>query len=318
MGSIGNTNPWAPYDSYKDCSQGICSVYCPQWCYFLLPPPPPDDDDASDDSATAFSPLIIAIIGILASAFLLVSYYTIITKYCRRRRSRNNAATELEANRNETPQNQWQLATAGLDESTIKAITVCKFNKGEGLVEDIECAVCLSEFQEDENLRLLPKCSHAFHLPCIDTWLKSHPNCPLCRANVVVSPSTTSIRPSLPPPLPSPMTINALQFQRQNDLILVMDHDHDHDHARVLHRDEVVVSLVCDDDDVSTKNNSGENSEFSGNNRIGNEFRRSTSLGAFSRQHLLVCNPVSINRSVSTGRFLFSGQNKGTDSVVFS
>lgn len=311
MGSVGNTNPWAPYDSYKDCSQGICSVYCPQWCYFLLPPPPPpDDDDASDDSATAFSPLIIAIIGILASAFLLVSYYTIVTKYCRRRRSRN-AATELEANRNETPQDQWQVATAGLDESTIKAITVCRFKKGEGLVEDTECAVCLSEFQEDENLRLLPKCSHAFHLPCIDTWLKSHPNCPLCRANVV-SPSTS---PSLPPPLPSSaapshslMNINALQFQRQNDLILVVDHDHE----RVLHRDEVVVSLVC------------EISEFSGSNRPENEFRRSTSLGAFSRQHLLVsdiqsvCNPASMNRSVSTGRFIFSGHNKGKDSVVLS
>ncbi|CAN4110517.1 unnamed protein product [Withania somnifera] len=315
MGSVGNTNPWAPYDSYKDCSQGICSVYCPQWCYFLLPPPPPpDDDDASDNSSTAFSPLIIAIIGILASAFLLVSYYTIITKYCRRRRNRNGA-TELDANRNETPQDQWQVATTGLDESTIKAITVCRFRKGEGLVEETECAVCLSEFQEGENLRLLPKCSHAFHLPCIDTWLKSHPNCPLCRANVVSPPSTS---PSLPPPLPSPMTINALQFHRPNDLILVVDHDHE----RVLHRDEVVVRLVYDD--VSTKNSSGENSEFSGNNIIGNEFRRTTSLGAFSRQHLLatdmqsVCNPVSMNRSVSTGRFVFSGQNKGKHSVVLS
>ncbi|XP_009782691.1 RING-H2 finger protein ATL51-like [Nicotiana sylvestris] len=300
MGSIGNTNPWAPFDSYKDCSQGICSVYCPQWCYFILPPPPPDDE--SDDSTTAFSPLIIAIIGILASAFLLVSYYTIITKYCRRSR---NAATELEANRNETPQDQWQVATSGLDESTIKAITVCKFKKGEGLVEDTECAVCLSEFQEDENLRLLPKCSHAFHLPCIDTWLKSHSNCPLCRANVVTSPSQ-----SLPPPIPSlaapphSLNISALQFQRQNDLILVVD-----DHERV-RREEVVVSLVCD---VSTKNSSGENSEF----------RRSMSLGAFSRQHNLlvadmlriteddeeesVCNHVSMKRSVSTGRCTFSG-----------
>ncbi|KAM3357722.1 RING-H2 finger protein ATL51 [Capsicum galapagoense] len=305
MGSVGNTNPWAPYDSYKDCSQGICSVYCPQWCYFLLPPPPPDDD-ASDDSATAFSPLIIAIIGILASAFLLVSYYTIITKYCRRRRDRN-AASELEANRNEAPQDQWQLATAGLDESTIKSITVCRFKKGEGLVEDTECAVCLSEFQEDENLRLLPKCSHAFHLPCIDTWLKSHPNCPLCRANVV-SPPSTSPTPSLPPPLPSPMTINALQYQSTNDLILVVDHDHE----RALHRDEVVVSLAC------------ETSEFSGSNRTGNEFRRSTSLGTFSRHHLFLAdiqsgnNPVSVNRSVSTGRYIFSGQNRGKDSIVLS
>ncbi|KAH0731041.1 hypothetical protein KY290_002071 [Solanum tuberosum] len=283
MGSIGNTNPWAPYDSYKDCSQGICSVYCPQWCYFLLPPPPPpDDEDASDDSATAFSPLIIAIIGGGGAEMVQQSWKLIET---RRLKISGNLLLLLD----------WMSLT-------IKAITVCKFKKGEGLVEDTECAVCLSEFQEDENLRLLPKCSHAFHLPCIDTWLKSHPNCPLCRANVVSppAPSTTSSRPSLPPPIPSPMTINALQFQRQNDLILVVDHDHDHDHEGVLHRDEVVVTIVCDDD-VSTKNNSGENSEFSGNNRIGNEFRRSTSLSAFSRQH-----PVSMNRSVSTGRFIFS------------
>ncbi|KAK4372293.1 hypothetical protein RND71_007677 [Anisodus tanguticus] len=196
-----------------------------------------------------------------------------------------------------TPQDQWQVATAGLDESTIKAITVCRFKKGEGLVEDTECAVCLSEFQEDKNLRLLPKCSHAFHLPCINTWLKSHPNCPLCRANVVsLPPPLTSS--AVPPHSPTNLDINALQFRRQNDLILVVD-DHDQ-----VHREEVVVSLVC------------ENSEFS----RANEFRRSISLGAFSRQQLLVADiqSVSMNRYVSTGRFMFSGQNKGKDSVVLS
>ncbi|KAL6952752.1 RING-type E3 ubiquitin transferase [Sarracenia purpurea var. burkii] len=51
--------------------------------------------------------------------------------------------------------------------------------------QSTECSVCLNEFQEDETLRLLPKCNHAFHLPCIDTWLRSHTNCPMCRADII-------------------------------------------------------------------------------------------------------------------------------------
>ncbi|KAJ3680637.1 hypothetical protein LUZ60_016915 [Juncus effusus] len=56
-----------------------------------------------------------------------------------------------------------------------------------------DCAVCLSPFDPTAELRLLPACRHAFHSECIDTWLRSTPSCPLCRASV-----------RLPfPPLPS-------------------------------------------------------------------------------------------------------------------
>nr|GMC78527.1 calmodulin-like protein 11 [Ipomoea batatas] len=79
----------------------------------------------------------------------------------------------------------WYIRTVGLQSSIINAIAVCKYKRGEGLVEGTECAVCLNEFQDDETLRLLPKCNHAFHIPCIDTWLRSHTNCPLCRAGIV-------------------------------------------------------------------------------------------------------------------------------------
>ncbi|KAL1548438.1 RING-type E3 ubiquitin transferase [Salvia divinorum] len=47
-----------------------------------------------------------------------------------------------------------------------------------------ECAVCLSEFEEKEIVRLLPKCSHSFHIECIDMWFRSHSTCPLCRSPV--------------------------------------------------------------------------------------------------------------------------------------
>ncbi|KAF8702613.1 hypothetical protein HU200_033000 [Digitaria exilis] len=47
-----------------------------------------------------------------------------------------------------------------------------------------DCAVCLSPFDPDAELRLLPACRHAFHAACVDAWLRTTPSCPLCRAAV--------------------------------------------------------------------------------------------------------------------------------------
>ncbi|XVF01533.1 hypothetical protein REPUB_Repub04eG0097100 [Reevesia pubescens] len=88
----------------------------------------------------------------------------------------------------------WYINTIGLQPSIINSIAICKYKRGEGIVEGTECSVCLNEFEEDETVRLLPKCSHAFHIPCIDTWLRSHTNCPMCRAPIV--PNTANKGPS--------------------------------------------------------------------------------------------------------------------------
>ncbi|KAJ0249766.1 RING-H2 finger protein ATL51 [Hirschfeldia incana] len=191
MSSTGNPNQWDQYDPYRDCSQRLCSVYCPQWCYVIFPPPPSfflDDED--DSSSSDFSPLLIALIGIFASAFILVTYYTLISKHCHRRRENSSSSSTTSGAIIDT----WQRSNGasnpiggGLEETLIKSITVYKYRKGDGFVESSDCSVCLSEFEEDESLRLLPKCSHAFHVPCIDTWLKSHSNCPLCRAGITVT-----------------------------------------------------------------------------------------------------------------------------------
>lgn len=185
-------------------------MYCRQWCYFVFPPPPPAFDiggsSGDDDSGPTFSPLVIAIIGVLASAFLLVSYYTIISKYCgtvtslwnwlfgsgRGGHGHGHGHGHGGSGNQQEP---WNAEPSdGLDETLINKITVCKYKRGDGFVDSTDCSVCLGEFRDGESLRLLPKCSHAFHLPCIDTWLKSHSNCPLCRCNIafvtvgVVSP----------------------------------------------------------------------------------------------------------------------------------
>ncbi|CAJ1958755.1 unnamed protein product [Sphenostylis stenocarpa] len=208
-----NPYPWTP----KDCSEGICSIYCPQWCYIVYSPPPPslflggDGDD--DPSGFEFSPLIVAVIGILASTFILVTYYTIISRFCRRSSMHTNDPAEDGSS--ELAQVSSS-SNSGLDDALIKAITVCKYNKGGGVVEGNDCSVCLSEFEENESLRLLPKCNHAFHLPCIDTWLKSHATCPLCRSTITfVSPN-----PAMEPP--PRVIVNALEYQQRISHVVVV------------------------------------------------------------------------------------------------
>ncbi|KAB8115840.1 hypothetical protein EE612_056601, partial [Oryza sativa] len=92
----------------------------------------------------------------------------------------------------------WYIRTVGLDERAIAAITALVYDAkktgggiglagGGGGGGGGSCAVCLTEFRDGETLRLLPRCRHAFHRGCIDTWLRAHVNCPLCRAPVQIS-----------------------------------------------------------------------------------------------------------------------------------
>ena len=55
-----------------------------------------------------------------------------------------------------------------------------------------ECAVCLLELTDGDELRVLPLCAHAFHADCIDVWLCAHASCPLCRARALACAPTSS------------------------------------------------------------------------------------------------------------------------------
>lgn len=230
--SVGAPQPWPPpptsaatttsssasasgdNKSYSDCVTGICSMNCPQWCgnLFLPPPPPSFLDDGDDSGGNRISPLMASLIAVLAAAFLLLFYYTVISRLClrRRRRSRNsNLHRNLRAEILDLDPESSRLdpmvhdptrpAASGLDESFIRQITVFKYRRSDGLIDGTDCAVCLSEFNEEENLRLMPNCEHAFHIPCIDTWLKTHSNCPLCRSTMNPTPPPPA-RPANPGP----------------------------------------------------------------------------------------------------------------------
>lgn len=59
-----------------------------------------------------------------------------------------------------------------------------RYKTGPG-VEPLECRVCLSFYEEGDEVRNL-KCKHTFHKGCLDTWLQQDSaTCPLCRRAVL-------------------------------------------------------------------------------------------------------------------------------------
>jgi Ring finger domain len=79
-------------------------------------------------------------------------------------------------------------ASVGLDQSLVEMFPVIDYMGIKGIKlgnGPLECAVCLSEFEDDDKMRLLlPGCCHAFHPECIDGWLKNHVTCPVCRSDL--------------------------------------------------------------------------------------------------------------------------------------
>lgn len=43
------------------------------------------------------------------------------------------------------------------------------------------CSICLETFEENMDVRKMPKCGHVFHQLCIDAWLRRKDECPNCK-----------------------------------------------------------------------------------------------------------------------------------------
>lgn len=50
--------------------------------------------------------------------------------------------------------------------------------------EDIECCICLEEFQKKDKLKKCKQCQHRFHINCIVNWGKAE--CPMCRTKLSI------------------------------------------------------------------------------------------------------------------------------------
>ncbi|XWS67513.1 hypothetical protein CRYUN_Cryun04dG0012900 [Craigia yunnanensis] len=205
-------------------------------------PPPSSSSSTSPSSSSSsspppsklpvdFSPPLIAMVVVVAAAFLIVTYSRLISKRFvppilrflrffrrrhRRRRYLPSTATDLDSLPPSDPF-EIPLSPYGLDDSVIKTLPLSLYtSKTKPNNSPKDCAVCLLEFEDHEYVRTLPVCSHAFHVDCIDVWLKSHANCPLCRAGIFATESpfiplmAARIRPSLDDTLLLNSTLDSL------------------------------------------------------------------------------------------------------------
>lgn len=59
-------------------------------------------------------------------------------------------------------------------------------------LDSATCSICAQEWQHGEELRKLSVCRHYFHKSCVDTWLRDHDTCPLCRTNILSANTNTT------------------------------------------------------------------------------------------------------------------------------
>ncbi|KAJ4839875.1 hypothetical protein Tsubulata_003180 [Turnera subulata] len=136
-----------------------------------------DPNGTSQDAVSNFRPSLAVVIGILCIMFSLTFILLVYAKFCHR-----GASVDDSANRPALVRTGSRFS--GIDKTVVESLPFFRFSSLKGSKEGLECAVCLSKFEDIEILRLLPKCKHAFHINCVDQWLEKHSSCPLCRCKV--------------------------------------------------------------------------------------------------------------------------------------
>uniref|UniRef100_A0ACD5XTF2 Uncharacterized protein n=1 Tax=Avena sativa TaxID=4498 RepID=A0ACD5XTF2_AVESA len=142
-------------------------------------PPPP----GFEGYTTNFSPSMAIVIVVLIAAFFFLGFFSVYIRHCYGD-SLGYTNSRLPVGTAAAGRSRRQ---RGLDPAVLETFPTMAYadvKEHKAIKGALECAVCLSEFDDDETLRLLPKCSHVFHPDCIDTWLASHVTCPVCRANL--------------------------------------------------------------------------------------------------------------------------------------
>ncbi|WVZ92443.1 hypothetical protein U9M48_038507 [Paspalum notatum var. saurae] len=175
-------------------------------------------------SNSSFNPSMAIVMVVLVTAFFLLGFFSIYLRRCAGPPlggpgDDDHPAFAARMRGLAYASRSRRAAPRGLDRAVLESFPTMAYadvkahKAGKGA---LECAVCLSEFDDGDALRLLlPRCAHAFHADCIDAWLASHVTCPVCRA--VLAPGAAA-EVAAPPPAPvSPATPGAVLPTTERD-----------------------------------------------------------------------------------------------------
>ncbi|KAI3776748.1 hypothetical protein L1987_46537 [Smallanthus sonchifolius] len=148
------------------------------------PSPPPDEYQYA-----RFSPSMAIIIIVLVAALFCMGFFSIYIRRCSDEGSSGRGGLSMRR------AGRLAAASRGIDAEVLETFPKFPYSTVKGLKIGkgaLECAVCLNEFEDEETIRLIPKCDHVFHAECIDAWLESHVTCPVCRSDLVPKPGETT------------------------------------------------------------------------------------------------------------------------------
>ncbi|KAG9144385.1 hypothetical protein Leryth_017522 [Lithospermum erythrorhizon] len=149
---------------------------------------PSNNDDLANRGTYRFSPATSIIFVVIVVIFFVIGCFSVFARRCMESGSQRSGLLMINGDNRRS-----RRVMQGLESNVIETFPTFLYSdvKKVKRIGVLECAICLNEFKDEENLRLIPKCCHVFHPECIDTWLVSRSTCPVCRADLVPVPGET-------------------------------------------------------------------------------------------------------------------------------
>ncbi|VAI94060.1 unnamed protein product [Triticum turgidum subsp. durum] len=155
---------------------------------------PPQQQEQIAPVMAVNSDMVVIMASLLCALVCVLGLALVSRSACRRRRSGSSS--------DHSPP-----PPKGLKKKAIDALPTVSFagisSPIPGACSSSECAICLAEFTEGEGLRVIPRCSHHFHVAYVEAWLRTCATCPSCRAPIIVS------APVQPPATPTVVVVVA-------------------------------------------------------------------------------------------------------------